>query len=999
MPLTRPGRLAAVGIALALTASLLVTSLPAAADPPAPAGDPAGGALPGRYVVTMKGDPIATYDGGVKGLKATRAAKGRKLNAGSASAKAYRKYLESQQDQVAARVGVRADGHYAVALNGFSTSLTPSQAKRLERAPGVLSVVKDTPRRMLDDKKPVDFLRLSGKNGVWESLGGIEAAGAGTVVGVLDSGYWPESASFAGAPLGTSPPTADDPFRPYRVGNQIRMNKADGTTFTGVCQPGENAAGDFDGTLCNEKVVGARYFADTYKEVATPANRNDYLSPRDRDGHGTHVGSTAAGKANVPVSINGRSFGKISGVAPAAKLAVYKVCYTTLTDSAGGCYFDAILDAVEAAVTDGVDVINFSISGSDSVVDPVEIAFLNAAAAGVFVSASAGNSGPGGSTLDHPSPWLTTVAASTVAPYAGTVVLGNGKRYAGISTTVSKNVGPARLVRASLVRRTGVSVVRSTICEANTLDRAKARGKIIVCDRGGNTRVDKSDEVLRAGGVGMVLVNLSPSAASGDTQAVPTVHLDLPEATPVRNYSATRGATATLRKGNRTSKLIAYPRVAGFSSRGPSLGIGSDVIKPDIAGPGVDTLAAVSPVTADGRKFDFLSGTSMSAPHIAGVAALYFGKKPTWSPMAVKSALMTTSARTKNADGSLSTDYYAQGAGNVRPSSMFNPGLILDSGPADWLGFIEGVEGVDFPETEAIDPSNYNSPSIAIGKLVGRQTVTRTVTAVRPGAYRATVGVPGVDAKVTPSLLIFSRPGQKKTIKVTFTQRSAKLAQAAFGSLSLRSSRATVRLPIAVTPQVVDAPAAVSGLGASGSVSYSVKPGFSGSFPVTARGLAPGDVQPGRVSAVPGSDSSVAYDSTVPARTRVARWSIASADPRADIDLRVYHVIDDELVLVGMSAGGTGAEQVAIFDPAPGAYVIEVLPYSDPPGADSTDFEYRAFAVGPDLPNLSVRPADPTVKLNKPLTLTASWTGLDATKSYLGFVEYKDGTGTFVEIN
>jgi hypothetical protein len=792
-------RLAAATSAFALTAAVTFTSLPARAEPLDPGADPA--AVADRYVVTLKGAPIASYGGGVEGLKATRPDSGRKVDARSSSAKRYRAYLERQQDRAAARVGAKADKRYAVALNGFTASLTSAQARTLRRSPGVLSVVKDMPRRLLDDKNPVDFLRLSGPGGVWQSLGGTSKAGAGVVVGVVDTGYWPESASFAGEQLGTTAPPSTDPYRPYRVGSQIRMVKSDGGLFTGACQAGENSAADFDGSECNTKVISARYFSAAYKQATSVGDRDDFLSPRDRHGHGSHTASTAAGNADRPASINGRSFGTISGVAPAARLAVYKACWTSVPEPEAFCYTSDVLAAVNQAVTDGVDVINYSVGGSDDLNDPVDQTFRSAAGAGIFVSVSAGNSGPGPSTLDHVAPWVTTVAASTVAPYAGTVVLGNGAKYAGISATVSSNVGPASLVAAARVRRAGVSVARSTVCVAGTLDPAKVAGKIVVCDRGVNARVDKSVEVDRAGGIGMVLVNLSENSRDADIHAVPTVHLNVPRARTLRDYALTRGAKASLKRGDLTSTPIAYPQVAAFSSRGPSVGVEGNLLKPDIAGPGVAVLAAVSPVTASGENFDFYSGTSMSAPHIAGAAALYFGKKPKWSPMAVKSAMMTTTARLKNSDGSLSHDYYAQGAGNIRPSEMFNPGLIFDSGPADWESFLEGV-GFDLgPEVDPVDPSDYNSPSIAIGRLVGRQTVTRKVTAVKPGLYKAKVSVDGVNATVTPSLLSFTRPGQTKTIKVTLSRRSAPLGKVAFGSLSLESTGVAVRAPIAVTPQ------------------------------------------------------------------------------------------------------------------------------------------------------------------------------------------------------
>ena len=237
------------------------------------------------------------------------------------------------------------------------------------------------------------------------------------------------------------------------------------------------------------------------------AERTDYLSPRDGDGHGTHVGSTAAGNAGVPAKVNGRSYGKISGVAPAAKIASYKVCFTSVTYPDSTCYTGDSLNAIDQAIVDGVDVINYSISSSDDLDDPVDKAFLSAASAGIFVATSAGNSGPGPSTLDHVAPWVTTVAASTVKPYAATVVLGNGKKYAGISTVVQKKVGPAPLVPAAKVKTTGATADDASLCLDGTLSRAKAAGKIVVCDRGVNTRVEKSDEVKRAGGRGMVLVN------------------------------------------------------------------------------------------------------------------------------------------------------------------------------------------------------------------------------------------------------------------------------------------------------------------------------------------------------------------------------------------------------------------------------------------------------------------------------------------------------------
>jgi subtilisin family serine protease len=802
---TRRARLAVLATSVAMTALLTLCGLPTASALPPDHDDQVPPAA--RYIVALAGKPLATYSGDVKGLAATRPRKGERVDVTSGRAQRYRDYLKSQHANAAARVGAKPLKHYAVSLNGFATTLTPDQARTLQDAPGVLSVTKDRPRRLTDDRKPVDFLKLTGSQGEWAALGGKKSAGRGVVVGIVDSGYWPESKSFAGDTLGTARPTSSDPFRPYRSGkNKIVMQKADGQKFKGVCEAGDS----FTGNECNTKVIGARSFSSAYESQTPAGQRTDFLSPRDGDGHGTHVASTAAGNAGIAASIGGRSFGKISGVAPAAKLAIYKVAFTSATDDEPAIHTGDALAAIDAAVADGVDVINYSVSGSDTVDDPVDMAFLSAASAGIFVATSAGNGGPEASTLNHVTPWVTTVAASTVAPYAGTVVLGNGKKYAGISTTVSGNVGPARLVTARSVKRASVTGADAAVCAPNTLSHAKAAGKIVVCDRGVVLRADKSAEVKRAGGKGMVLANLSEGVTDAETHAVPTVHLNVPAGPAVKTYAKKAGATATLKPGNLSSTPIRYPQVASYSSRGPSVGNGGNLLKPDISAPGVAVLAAVAPPSNHNRKFDFFSGTSMASPHIAGTAALYFGVHPKWSPMAVKSAIMTTASRVKTADGTLSRDYSAQGAGNVRPDRMFNPGVIFDAGERDWLGFLEGQGFATETRVTPIDPSDYNAPAIAIGELVGSQTVTRTVTAVKPGAYQTTITVPGVTATVTPSVLDFASAGETKSVTISFTPEAAPVSETVFGSLKFEGAGTLARLPIAVVPQASAAPVAVT---------------------------------------------------------------------------------------------------------------------------------------------------------------------------------------------
>ena len=322
---------------------------------------------------------------------------------------------------------------------------------------------------------------------------------------------------------------------------------------------------------------------------------------------------------------------------------------------------------------------------------------------------------------------------------------------------------------------------------------------------------------------------------------MPTVHVDPPASTAITAYAATVGATATLTEGNETSTDLAYPQIATFSSRGPSLGTGGDTLKPDLVAPGVSILGATAPLGKEGSDFGFLSGTSESAPQVSGLAALWFGAgvRPRWSPMNIKSALMTTAADLVDGAGKKVTNPFAQGAGRVVPERMFAPGLVYPSGHRDWLGYLEGLGKNTGTGTKAIDPSDYNSPSIAIGRLVGTQTVTRRVTAVAAGRYWVNARVPGVDVDVSPSVLDFSYPGQTRTFRATFTRTSASFDKAATGFLTWKGRRGAVRIPLAVTPDVSSRrPAQVERLGhLAWRVLSRSRPGRRGSSSATATGF------------------------------------------------------------------------------------------------------------------------------------------------------------------
>ena len=374
---------------------------------------------------------------------------------------------------MAARVGAKPRTRFEIGLTAFTAKLTPTQAKTLAATDGVLSVTKNTLRQATDDKNSVDYLKLSGNNGVWSKLGGTAKSGRGVVVGVLDTGIWPESASFAGEALTTSP---SGKFVPYRSGNKVIMTKSDGGTFAGVCQTGVQ----FTRSDCSTKIVGARYFGDAWLASVPAAGRADseFVSPRDGGGHGSHTASTAAGNNGVQATVDGRDFGKISGVAPGGQ-------GRRLQGAVGG-QGPGPVGRADHRHPQGHRGGDHRRRRRDQLLDQrqrrpdrpgradVPVRRLGRASSS---SASAGNSGPGASTLAHTSPWVTTVGANTVAPYYGTVGLGNGQKYAGISTSVSTAVGPAPLANATALAAAGQTAAVATLCgpTASTRPRPPAR--------------------------------------------------------------------------------------------------------------------------------------------------------------------------------------------------------------------------------------------------------------------------------------------------------------------------------------------------------------------------------------------------------------------------------------------------------------------------------------------------------------------------------------------
>lgn len=984
--------------ALAVGLPLLLSSMamPAQAAPaPETPGNVAGVAKKnldpsaykdGRYMVVLAEKPAATYDGGTAGLAPTKPEVGKKLDADSAEVKEYQQHLQQKQQEVAQQENVTIERDFTTAVNGFSANLTADQAINLAKDPKVLMVAPDT--QYAPDYSTTDFLKLSGPNGTWATqYGGQDNAGKGTVVGVIDTGYTPSNPFFAGEPVGPLVGNAQVGV-PYRTADgKIAMLKADGDTFVGECQPGTDTGADYDGSACNSKVLSTHYFADAFLETVPPENRapEEVISPVDVDSHGTHTASTAAGNANVDAVVDGRSFGTTSGIAPAAKLAVYKVCWEDTDPATGGCYGSASVDAIEQAILDGVDVLNYSISGSTtSTTDPVSLAFLSAASAGIFVATSAGNSGPTASTVNHGAPWLTTVAATSFSQeLQGTVEFSDGSKFRGASIMNREVSGAGVVLSTNAASGEG----NAALCAPGSLDPAKVAGKVVVCDRGVVDRTAKSAEVLRGGGVGMILVNLTDSSLDTDKHAVPTVHVN-PPATQTIKDKVTANPAITVSLLNRDTTGLpaeAQPQIAGFSSRGPLLATDSDLLKPDVSAPGVAILAGVSPIGTGGDDFGFLSGTSMAAPHVAGFGALILAKNPQWSPATVKSAMMTTAGPVKLANGAINQDVFATGAGQVDPAKVLSPGLVYDATTEDYLKFIQGT-GMDLGmeglgTTQARD---MNVPSFALGNLAGKVEVTRTLTALTPGLYRASVNVPGVNVKVTPSVLNFGAPGEKKTFKVQFENKNAALGKFAMGSLSWQGASKTVTSPIAVRPQsvIADKALAFTGTGPNGSGTINITSGTNLPVGVTVDGLSKADSS--AVELVPGpfagetNASNYVKKVTVGEGSALAKFSVISSDEAADFDMLVLTPTGQQLPAATASA----SETLSVPNPAPGDYYVFANLYASP-NNQPTKATVDAAVLGANQGNATVTPNPIRLANGKTGQISLNWKNLEP-GSYIG---------------
>ncbi|KAL5727833.1 hypothetical protein ACHQM5_000979 [Ranunculus cassubicifolius] len=692
---------------------------------------------------------------------------------------------------------------YGNAFHGFAARLTDDEAMKLEEEKGVVAVLPDTVYQLHTTRSP-DFLgiRTDDSTSVWSGMQSDHEV----VVGVLDTGIWPESESFNDT--GMSPVPAH---------------------WKGICEVGRG----FTKRNCNRKIIGARMFYRGYEASSGRINeREEYKSPRDQDGHGTHTAATAAGIAVEGANLLGYAQGTARGMAPKARIAAYKVCWT------GGCFSSDILSAVDQAVADGVNVLSISLGGAASSYtrDSLAIAAFGAMENGVFVSCSAGNGGPEPVSLMNVSPWIMTVGAGTMdRDFPAFVKLGTNRTISGVSLYKGRmNLSTRKQYQLVYLGSNSSNPTPSSLCLEGTLDRSAVAGKIVICDRGISPRVQKGEVVKNAGGVGMILANTLANGDElvADCHLLPAVAVGATAGKEIKQYALRKTrATATLEFHGTKLGIKPSPVVASFSSRGPNV-LNLEILKPDVIAPGVNILAAwtgsigPSGLPTDHRrvKFNILSGTSMSCPHVSGIAALLKARHPEWSPAAIKSALMTTAYIHDNTfkplDDSASgapSNPFIHGAGHINPSRALNPGLVYDIGAQDYFSFLctlklspmqlkpytkssnhschhvlASTGDLNYPAISAVFPER---PSVSV--LTLHRTVTNVGTST--STYRLHVSpLKGVTVDVEPKVLHFTSINQKLSYKITFATKSRQ-PEPIFGALMWTDGVHRVRSPIAVT--------------------------------------------------------------------------------------------------------------------------------------------------------------------------------------------------------
>ena len=796
-----------------------------------------------RYFVLLKDAPVALYGGSVKGLAATsvaaskskNATKSGKLNTKSAATINYKSYLNQRQSQAKAKINsvtqrsVPVKENFSLALNCMVMELNPDEVAAIEALPEVIAVTKEERHQLHTDRGP-SFI---GATNIWDgSTTGTPFKGEGMVVGIMDTGitsylgyaYDGDYSTFAFHPSFTDPGQDGgegyDHTNPYGEG-----------VYFGMCVDKPEH--------CNDKLVGIVSYPEITNEYSS-WEIDQFGNGRDSHGHGTHVASTVAGNpvTNVPVvnAIGEQgefNFEQVTGVAPNANIISYQTCHPTQ-----GCWPSLAIKAIEHAMENNVDVMNYSVGGSAASPWYLSdaLALLSAREAGIHIAVSAGNSGPGEKTVGSPgnSPWVTTVAAYThdrdftdkTATFSGGTVDLSAMTGKGATSGISGELVYAGDIEDEYSKENH----GDGVCGSVTWSEMEAvQGKVLICNRGGNNwdgaplaRVDKSRIAKQWGAAGMILINTEQTSDSvdADFHSIPTIHLNKADGEQLLAWLASgEGHSVSFNASELVSNPDAADIAGDFSSRGPDLWEG-DYLVPDIAAPGVAIFAGgighnnhywgLEEWAKVNGDFRFMSGTSMSSPHVAGALTLLAGIHPDWTPAEAQSAIMMTAERNTFKDDDYSgvlkpSTPFDAGAGSMRIHRAVQAGLVLNETRAGYLaadpfaeelgtqGDIEGWHG---------EPSQMNMPSLAKKNCLLSCTWTRTFKGTKAGSWtiQPVYDTAGYELSFSPSSFTITE-GQEVSVEITAAANSTLAQEWAFGKMVLVPSEAGVpeaHLPVAV---------------------------------------------------------------------------------------------------------------------------------------------------------------------------------------------------------
>lgn len=945
--------------------------------------------------------------------------------------------------------------HYRYSFNGAAIRMTPAAAQQLRRHSQVLAIWEDSVRKVATNESPTFLDLFNDETGL---IGSVGVKGENVVIGVIDSGISPEHPSFSDREQPRSPRLCETSFGETFLGTWLcrRYEKAEPeltyeplADWSGICEAGD----EFEADACNNKLIGARFFvagALANQQVAP----NEILSPRDADGHGTHIASTAAGN-RVTATINDANVARIQGIAPRARIAAYKACWLRPGAIRASCNVSDLAQAIDQAVADGVDIISYSVGNDEgSVSAPDSLALLAAAKAGVFSAVAAGNAGPGLGTVGSPAsaPWVTTVAASSrrgsVFEEAIEILepTANAGRIGALQADFTTPLADSGTIEEALIRVDDESTDVAELGDVGATDDAcqtitngsEISGKIAYIRRTGCTFREKIQNAADAGAVAVVVFSNTgtPVVMSADTPAeidIPAVMIGQADGDLLLDR-LTEDTTVRLRLANGLFLEFADTgnRIADFSSRGPAVGA-PDILKPDLTAPGVNILAATSPTQANGPKgqeYGYLSGTSMATPHVAGAAALLLEANPDWSPATLRSALMTsayTDGLTRG-DGEAS-DPLDRGAGHLNPNDANQPGLVYPAGAVEYDAYGCGVGGVSDPDRCAelqsaglsFEPAEFNQASLALNKVTGARTITRSVTNLGPDDtwVAEVLSPPGFQVRVEPAVLALSN-GQSASYTVTVEQAASQLDAWYFGEVNWIGERSRVQTPMALRAASIDAPERIQEAGGAGSRSFNVNFGYSGAYQAGVHGLLPAVVTSDFVPNDPdksfddegcSDEGTTCIELNIQPGTLYYRLALFDelTDGNDDLDMFLFFCPAGDLTglcpEVAVSGELTSDEEINLIAPSAGQYFVlihgfETDDVSGGPGSNFSLLSWELFGVAGDgsliedrIGNLDID-APTLVSTGSNETLTIDWSNLDPGNRYLGIISHTSPTGT-----